>query len=125
MMANFASQLLSKFSLGKMFTEDRTVRLKKKKLSQMESTVTTLLWAHRKLSLYVVEDKAVHFILDTDFIHYVMLEKSVEFISNTFDKMKETDWFGLFSLGCQTFSIELEKKSSNGSVKRKVLSTLS
>lgn len=55
----------------------------------------TLLWTHRKLSIYVVEDKAINFILDTDFIHFVSLEKSVQFIQNIFKELKSSDWFGL------------------------------
>lgn len=54
------------------------------KITEMEGTVKSLLWAHRKLSMYVVEDKAISFILDTDFNHYISLEKSIKFIRKTF-----------------------------------------
>ena len=91
-----------------MFKDDRIARMKKKKLEQMESTVKTLLWAHRKLSIYVVEDTAMHFIIDSDFSHYVEIEKTVAFVKKSYDKLKDTDWFGLSSLGDQSFTIKLE-----------------
>ena len=74
----------------------------------MESTVKTLLWAHRKLSIYVVEDTAMHFIIDSDFSHYVEIEKTVAFVKKSYDKLKDTDWFGLSCLGDQSFTIKLE-----------------
>ena len=74
----------------------------------MEQTVKHLLWAHRKLSKYAIKDRAISFILDTDFDHYIALEKSVEFIRRTFERLKSTDWFSLTSLGDQRFSTKLE-----------------
>ena len=38
------------------------------------------MWANIKLSTFIVKDRAINFILDTDFNHYVPLEMSVEFI---------------------------------------------
>lgn len=45
--------------------------------------------------MYVVEDRAVNIVLDTDFMHYVSLETCVEFIQHTFNELRGTDWFGL------------------------------
>ena len=93
-MNNIRTCLLKRFSLG---VADRAhwINWPSTILQSIETTVKTLLWTHRKLSIYVVEDKAINFILDTDFIHFVSLEKSVQFIKNIFKELKSSDWFGL------------------------------
>ena len=126
MMNNLGNCLLKRLSLGVSVQVDFRERanVAKKNQQSLETTVKTLLWTHRKLSIYVVEDKAINFILDTDFMHFVSLAKSVQFIRQIFNELKGTDWFGLSSLGDQKLSIRLEPKSYNLPVKRRVLSNL-
>lgn len=76
-----------------------------------------MLWTYSNLKLFVVHDQAVNFILDSDFMHYSTLEKCAEFICETYDQLRSTDYFGLTSLGDQIFSINLEKKSLNDKLK--------
>ena len=68
-------------------------------MESLEETTYGLLWAHYKLSNFVVHSKAVSFILDCDFYHYKELEKCVDFITEIFKEMKPDDWFSLTSCG--------------------------
>lgn len=91
-------------------------------MMSFKRTANSMLWTYSNLKLFVVHDQAVNFILDSDFMHYSTLEKCAEFICETYDQLRCTDYFGLTSLGDQIFSINLEKKSLNDKLKSSILS---
>lgn len=71
-----------------------------------------------------MEERAINFILDADFDHYVPLEMSVEFIVKTFNQLGGSDLFGLTNLGDPNLSIKLEAKNNNLKIKENVLKNL-
>ena len=59
------------FGISEKMKLNQDLKANNETIDEMNKTVKTLLWAHRKLSIYVVKERAISFILDTDFDHYI------------------------------------------------------
>ena len=93
-------------------------------IEAFKKTANSMLWTYSNLKIFVVHDQAVNFILDCDFMHYSQLEKCINFVRETYDHMKGTDYFGLSSLGDQAFTMDLEVKQHNPHLKIRILDYL-
>lgn len=119
----FGSALIDRFRIHERIKEEQQKKASDQ-LQELYKTAQSLLWSHYKLRNMTVHKKAIHIILDTDFFHYHQLEKTVLFISETFEQLAEHDYFGLISLGDSQFSMDLESKGSNRRLKMEMLEQL-
>jgi len=68
-------------------------------ISLVADTIRLQDWTHLQLARCFIDRKAICFILDSDFGHFSLYEKSVNFICEVFDELKSNDYFALKNLG--------------------------
>ena len=94
-------------------------------IGKLISSFHTMEWSLTKLAHYLVHWRSFFFILDSSFAFYKDYYISVDFIIETFTKMRENERFAIEVLGQPNLTLPLEEKSKNKHLKTKFFNQLS